>query len=78
MIPWLSSDPVLDQALKNAMKYFDYTGAANQLDELEELCKAIILIAYQRGERDCVKLSNMAIDGLERAIEDGELGPSSV
>jgi hypothetical protein len=76
MIPRFS-DPIVDQALKNAMSYFDYTGAAVEL-ELEELCEAIILVAYQRGERDCVKLSNSAIDGLEQSIEDGELGPSRV
>jgi hypothetical protein len=72
---WLISDAVLDEALSAAMNYLTYTGAAIHLSEIEELCAVIITIAYQRGERDCVKLSNCAINAVEKPIEDGHLGP---
>jgi len=72
--PWLISDAVLDDALDAAMKYLEYAGSAN-LDEIEEICAMIIMVAYGRGERDCVKLANCAINAVERPIEDGELGP---
>ena len=72
--PWLISDAVLDDALDAAMKYLEYAGSAN-LDEIEEICAMIIMVAYGRGERDCFKLANCAINAVERPIEDGEFGP---
>lgn len=71
--PWQMTNPVLDDALHATMKYLEYTGAA-KLDDIEELCATIILIAYMRGERDGIKLSNCAIDAVEKPIEDGVLG----
>jgi hypothetical protein len=72
--PWLISDAVLDGALGAAMDYLKYAGAVD-LNGIEEICAMIITVAYERGERDPIKLANCAINAVEKPIEDGELGP---
>jgi hypothetical protein len=71
------SDVLLGDALGAAMNYLKYVGAVD-LNEIEEICVMIIRLAYERGERNPVKLANCAINALEKPIEDGELGPLKI
>lgn len=67
---WPIPETILTDARNAAVRYVRYANAAVQLDELEELCAAIITIAYQQGERDSVNLSNYAVDAVEKLLAE--------
>jgi hypothetical protein len=63
--PWPVTDPVLQDALEIALDYLEYTGRAVPFIQTQWICANAILVAWNSGERQRIKLANCAILAIE-------------
>ena len=68
MYPWPTGDfdNAMDMALDTAMNYLQRTGQAENFAEVQRLAAMAILAAWKKGERNRVRLANLAIRAVER------------
>jgi len=56
----------LDVALDTAMNYLEHTGQATKFPEVRRVAATAIVAAWKTGEKNPVKLANLAIRAVER------------
>ena len=68
MYPWPIGDfdNAMDVALDTAMNYLDHTGQATKFPEVRRVAAMAIVAAWKTGEKNPVKLANLAIRAVER------------
>ena len=62
-------DNAMDVALNAAMNYLQRTGQAQKFVEVQRVAAMAIVAAWKQGVRHRVKLTNIAIGGVERKME---------
>ena len=67
MYPWPTGDfdNAMDVALDTAMNYLQRTGQAENFVEVQRVAAMAILAAWKKGERNGVRLANLAIRAAE-------------
>jgi len=68
MYPWPIGDfdNAMDVALDTAMNYLDHTGQATKFPVVRRVAAMAIVAAWKTGEKNPVKLANLAIRAVER------------
>ena len=68
MYPWPIGDfdNAMDVALDTAMNYLEHTGQATKFPEVRRVAATAIVAAWKTGEKNPVKLANLAIRAVER------------
>ncbi len=59
-------DNAMDVALDTAMNYLEHTGQATKFPEVRRVAAMAIVAAWKTGEKNPVKLANLAIRAVER------------
>ncbi len=68
MYPWPIGDfdNAMDVALETAMNYLEHTGQANEFSEVQRVAAMAIVAAWKSGEKNRIRLANIAIRTVER------------
>jgi hypothetical protein len=68
MYPWPIGDfdNAMDVALSTAMHYLEHTGQATKFPEVQRVVAMAIVAAWKTGEKNRIKLANLAIRAVER------------
>jgi hypothetical protein len=71
MYPWPVGDfdNAMDEALDISMDYLERTEQAVKFLEVQRMAATAIVAAWKMGERNRVKLANVAIAAVERKME---------
>ena len=68
MYPWPIGDfdNAMDVALETAMSYLEQTGQVSKFPEVQRVAAMAIVAAWKTGEKNRVRLANIAIRTVER------------
>jgi hypothetical protein len=68
MYPWPIGDfdNAMDVALETAMDYLERTGKATEFSEVQRVAAMAIVAGWKSGEKNRIKLANIAIRTVER------------
>lgn len=68
MYPWPIGDfdNAMDVALETAMDYLERTGKADEFSEVQRVAAMAIVAAWKSGEKNRIRLANIAIRTVER------------
>jgi hypothetical protein len=68
MYPWPIGDfdNAMDIALETAMNYLEHTGQATKFPEVQRVAAMAIVAAWKTGEKNRIRLANIAIRTVER------------
>jgi hypothetical protein len=68
MYPWPIGDfdNAMDVALETAMNYLEQSGQAAEFPRIQRVAAMAIVAAWKAGEKNRVKLANIAIRAVER------------
>jgi hypothetical protein len=68
MYPWPIGDfdNAMDVALETAMNYLEQTGQVSKFPEVQRVAALAIVAAWKTGEKNRIKLANIAIRAVER------------
>ena len=68
MYPWPIGDfdNAMDVALETAMNYLEHTGKAAEFSEAQRVAAMAIVAAWKSGEKNRIRLANIAIRTVER------------
>ena len=68
MYPWPIGDfdNAMDVALETAMNYLEQTGQVSKFPEVQRVAAMAIVAAWKTGEKNRIKLANIAIRAVER------------
>jgi hypothetical protein len=70
MYPWPIGDfdNAMDVALETAMNYLEQSGQAAEFPSVQRVAAMAIVAAWKAGEKNRVKLANIAIRAVERQL----------
>jgi hypothetical protein len=68
MYPWPIGDfdNAMDVALETAMSYLEQTGQVSKFPEVQRVAAMAIVTAWKTGEKNRIRLANIAIRTVER------------
>jgi hypothetical protein len=71
MYPWPIGDfdNAMDVALDTAMNYLERTGQAEEFVAVQRVAATAIVAAWKIGEKNRIRLANIAIKAVERKTE---------